>query len=333
MVGIRKKNRHLPARVYFHRGWHFYVDYLGRWHKLGREWNFDAKMKYADLSGNEPVAGTVAELINAYLRDVSPTMSANTRRDHELQKVTLLAVFGKMLAKDVTSSHVAQYLQKRTDKHGKRAPVRANREMALLSSVYNHAMRCGVPGVILNPCYGVRRNTEHARTRYVSDAELNAAMNAANDKWRAILQIMYSCGQRPSDIRTLKRSQLTEEGIHFEPAKTAKRTGAKVIVQWSPDLRAAVDKLLAMQSVSNMYVITAKGHGCYTEAGFKVEFRKIIDKAIAAGTLSKRFWAYDLRAKAASDDEESAQDRLAHSSSTQTMTYLRGRKSKTVKGL
>ena len=82
-----------------------------------------------------------------------------------------------------------------------------------------------------------------------------------------------------------------------------------------------------------MYAITAKGHGCYTKEGLKVEFRKIIDKAIAGGRLSKRFWAYDLRAKAASDDEVSAQDRLAHSSSTQTMAYLPGRKPKTAKGL
>ena len=59
----------------------------------------------------------------------------------------------------------------------------------------------------------------------------------------------------------------------------------------------------------------------------------LIGKAIAAGISSARFWAYDLRAKADSDDEGSAQDRLTHSSSTQTMTYLRVRKPKTEKGL
>lgn len=333
MVGTRRKNRHLPANVYLSHGWHFYRDHQLKWHKLGREWDYAAKIKFAELSGAEPAAGTVAELINAYIRDVSPTMAPNTHRDHLLQKVTLLAVFGQMRAQDVSSGHIAQFLEKRTDKRGKRAPVRANREVALLSSVYNYAMRLGVSGITANPCYGVRRNTERARTRYVTDAELKAVMDIAGGKWRAILQIMYSCGQRPSDIRTLKRSQLFDDGIHFQPAKTAKRTGKKIIVEWSQDLRRAVDALLELQSVSSVYVIAAKGHGCYTESGFKTEFGKIIRKAIAAGTLTERFHAHDLRAKAASDDEVSAQDRLAHSTSAQTATYIRGRKPKTVKAL
>lgn len=333
MVGKRKKDTYLPARVYIQHGAHYYVDHAGKWHRLGKEWDFATKTKYAELSGAEPVIGTVADILHQYLEKVSPTMARNTQIDHQLQKVSLLAVFGKMRAQDVTSSHVAQYLQKRVDKNGKRAPVRANREMALLSSVYNFAMRNGVSGVTVNPCYGVRRNTEYARTRYVTHAELKAAMDAANPKWRAILQIMYSCGQRPTDIRTMKRAQLLEQGILFEPSKTKKRTGRKVIIRWSAELRAAVDTLLAMQDVPSLYVIAAKGRGCYVASGFKTEFSKIIDRAIESGTLTERFSANDIRAKGASDDEKNAQDRLAHADPGQTATYIRGRKPKEVDAL
>ncbi len=55
MAGRRGKDRHLPDRVYFHRGWHFYVDDAGKWHQLGKAWDREAKEAWLELSeGKSP---------------------------------------------------------------------------------------------------------------------------------------------------------------------------------------------------------------------------------------------------------------------------------------
>src|SRR5690606_39361130 len=53
-----------------------------------------------------------------------------------------------------------------------------NREIACLSSIFNHGMRIRACNV--NPCYGVRRNTEKPRTRAVTDKELRQALRSAH---------------------------------------------------------------------------------------------------------------------------------------------------------
>lgn len=334
MVGTRKKDRHLPSRVTIKHGAHYYIAPNGKWHRLGKEWDTATKTAWAKLSGEQAPSGTVADMLNQYMKHGTAKLEKATRDNHEFSVKPLVKVFGHMRPQDVTSAHCSQYLAKRTDKHGKPAPTRANRDLALLSSAYNYAMRTGYPGVEKNPCFGVRRNTERASTRYVTDDELKAAMDAANPKWRAIFQLLYSTGQRSTDIRNLTRFQLHSDGIHFEPSKTAKRTGKKVTILWKPELREAVKTLLDGQGKKpTEFVITALGNSRYTESGFKTEFRKVIDRAIKAGTLTQRFTIRDLRAKAASDDPEHAQKRLAHSSPAQTATYIRGRKPSEVDGL
>ena len=63
----RKSNLHLPAGVYFSKGWHFYVDETRKWHKLGRDWDREAKIEYARVSTGKSTSGTIADMLDRFM--------------------------------------------------------------------------------------------------------------------------------------------------------------------------------------------------------------------------------------------------------------------------
>lgn len=183
MSGRRKKDHHLPARVYVIRGVHVYVDRLGKQHRLGREWDAAAKAKWIELSTGQAPDGTVSALLDAFVRHCEHEVRAGRRAkrtlaDNEAESRVLKKVFGRMHASAVTKRHVASYLVRRTDDEGNAAPVRANREIALLSSAYSWALSREEWSVESNPCHGVRRNRESPRTHYVLSLDLTPVSGA-----------------------------------------------------------------------------------------------------------------------------------------------------------
>ena len=164
--------------MYFHRGWYNWRDpQSGRWHPLGKEWDREARAKSVELSTGKAPAGTLAELLDAFLEHCEDLVRQGTRSRHTFdvnryEAEKLKNSFGRMDYRALTSKHCASYLDRRTDKRGNPTPVRANREIALLSSAYSWAMRKDRYNIKSNPCYGVRRNKERSRERYVETSEL-----------------------------------------------------------------------------------------------------------------------------------------------------------------
>lgn len=70
-----------------------------------------------------------------------------------------------MLVLEVRPTHIAKYL----DIRGIKAPIRANREISLLSHIFSYAMRWGQ--VDKNSYLGVAKHTEKGRNRYITDQE------------------------------------------------------------------------------------------------------------------------------------------------------------------
>ena len=173
MVGLRKRNYHLPPRLYMKGRSYYYVTPANKWIALGRDLAA-AKRKLLDLEHGPAVAGTVAEMIDRFLAEESPKRAARTHQDNHVAAKRLKAFFGFMNPNSVKPSHVAGFL----DQHP--APIRANREVATLSSAFTYGMRKGLADK--NPCYGVRRNPEKARRRYVEDAEFYAFLKFAEQK-------------------------------------------------------------------------------------------------------------------------------------------------------
>lgn len=270
----------------------------------------EAKRTLLDIEAGKPVAGSIAELIDRYMREVSPKKAPATHKDEKASKVFLAKVFGKMRPQDVRPVHVARYL----DERGKTAPVRANREKALLSHIYSMAMRWGI--VDSNPCRGVARNTETPRDRLVTDGELCGFMVTAISQGETgsmlalSAWLAYLTSQRRGDLLRIRLDQLTDDGIMIQQGKT----GSRVLIEWTQKLRQCVAELRALpRPVRGMFLICNKAGQPYTDAGFKAMWGRVMTSWVEAG--GERFHFHDLRAKAITkmvEDGRQARDLSGH---------------------
>lgn len=171
-------------------------------------------------------------------------LSPRTLREYRRQiKSILIPTFGKMRPDDLTNSHIAQFLEIR-------GGVKANRERAALSTVIEWAMRKG--WVRSNPCRGVRRNKERPRRRYVTDDELDRAMQATTEAFAAFLWGGYLTGLRQGDLRCLRRTDATADGLEL----TESKRGRKLMVGWSEALRDLVAMELSRSKCHRIFTNT-----------------------------------------------------------------------------
>ena len=132
------------------------------------------------LINDKGAAGTMAAMLDAFMvyREQlvrERRLAARTYEDNLEYLKPLKAVFGPMTPHHVTSRHCTGYLRKRSwtpppragvAQAPRRAPVRANKELSLLSSAYTWAMSSDDwPAVTTNPCVGVERNPTKAVER------------------------------------------------------------------------------------------------------------------------------------------------------------------------
>ncbi len=313
-MGRRRKTRlDLPQRVYFSHGGYYFAPPIGRWVHLGRDFP-RAMAKWAEIVGRPSRMTTLAEVMDRYMLEVAPNKAPQTYGDNIKEMAKLRAVFGHMRPDEVTAPDIYSYMDARG------APVRANREKALLSHVYSYAIRWGV--VKDNPCRHVKRNPEKPRERYVEDAELEAFKAMAGDFLSAYVDFKYLTGLRKGDILKLRLDALTDEGI----AVTQSKTGGRLIYLWEPALRAAVDRVKALpRPIRGLYLFCTRRGQPYSTSGFDSIWQRAMGKVLKAGVLRQRFTEHDIRAKTATDDPEFAQKRLGHKSRAMTDRYVKSR--------
>lgn len=332
MTGRRSKDHHLPTRVYLIRGKFRYVDPAGKMHTLGEAWDRDAKEKWLALSEDRAPRGTVADMLDQFLKHAESLVrqgqrSKRTLADNYVESDTLKLVFGRMAAASVTSRHVAQFLAKRRDKDGNPAPVRANREIALLSSAFSWAMRADGWMIERNPCYGVRRNTERPRTEYVESRNLVAfGKRATTPAWlRGYAVLKRLTGLRQGDMLSLAQANITAKGIEVRTGKTGKALrfrwtwALRITVKWIQEHQPQGAGTTALVLFPNRF-----GKPLGTR-GFRTAWNRAMHEHVAAGGA----WITesDIRAKTATDSGSlaEAQARLGHETARTTARhYARG---------
>jgi len=282
---------------------------------------------------------TMAQLIDRYLLEVTPTKSESGQKP-EIRRCNLLKhVFGQMHPSHVTKVDIYGYIDWRTETG---APVGVNREVALLSAIFKKAQRWGV--VDDNPVLGVERNPESPRTRYVTHDEYEAFREFAasrNPVVAAYIVFKYLTGLRGNDIRSLKESNFTGEGVSLKISKTGSlgKPPKEVVIRWSPALRQAKENLavacgrekinekgiVERARVVSDYLLHTRTGDPYTLDGWCSIFYRLMKKAVDEGVLSEPFKDHDIRAKASSDHEtlEEASKFLAHSSTAITEKHYR----------
>lgn len=194
---------------------------------------------------------TVGDLLRAFLADETLPLAPQTRGEYiRCAHAALLPYFGRLHIQTLTTAMVATYLER-----GRRAgrSVSANREKAVLSSAYEWGMRNGHAET--NPCRGVRRNREQPSRTYVTDEQYLDAYRRAPQCVRNLMHVGYLTGLRLSDLTTLRRSWLTEDGIELAESKTGKRR----LIEWTPFLRSTVDRALDYAGASPYVLVAARG--------------------------------------------------------------------------
>ncbi len=97
------------------------------------------------------------------------------------------------------------------------------------------------PGVrlgALNPVRGLDFGERAGKRAQVPLGQVEAVRALASERIRVAIDLAVSTGQRRGDLLTLRRSQLTDEGVLFRQSKT----GADVLIEWSNDLHAIVER-------------------------------------------------------------------------------------------
>lgn len=205
------------------------------------------------------------------------------------------------------------------DKRGAEHQVTANREKSFMSKVFSWGYERGK--VTTNPCKGVKQFTETSRDRYINDAEYKAVLAAADSITAAITEISYCCAARISDVLSITREQIKDEGLYIKQGKTGKAQ----IKAWTPRLRSAIASAKAAQQTSSFGRVVANEAGQrITYDAFRERWKKAkLAAAKKSPTLNFDFTFHDIKAKAISDWDGDKKKFSGHKSESQVAIYDR----------
>lgn len=341
----------LPPRVYAKGRWYYLVTAEGSrrvWTKLTmiRDGIPALYRKLADVAARDVAPDRVPALITDWLDDVGSAHSAKTRANDRWVTSAISAAFAEFRAGDVTPPDCMAFLKTYRSK-----PRTHNEMRAGLRELMRFSEEKGFRAAGTNPVDSLKTMATPARDRYPTDSELRrikvAAFYGADGKrtrqgatLTALIDLAYLTGQRIGDLLDLrwnKRAAMGEdglihapyiatEGIYFKPSKTSGSTGAKVLIEWTPRLRATIERIEAIGRRNLRWVITNQEAQRYDYEAFKSAWARAIKRSGVKGLHFN-----DLRAKALTDTEEThgmqaARRKGAHSTEAQTADYVRHRK-------
>lgn len=325
-----KQNEKLPPYVYLAKGRYVLRSYANG--KLGHEKRLcggEASLSevwaaYEAVTGKE--SDTLQWLFSEFLQSAQfKQLAAKTQREMDRQKEVVCGCslndgrkFGGLLLTEITPGLVRKFL----DHRGIKAPVAANREVAFMSIAFSWGRERDLCKE--NPCYGVRRNKEKARTKYITDEEYDFVYKLAQEIAPAYvpiaMEIAFLCRARRKEILQLKDASLLEEGLFIERAKGSKSQ----IIVWSERLRKAVKSAQNMPGVSwQRYLIHNKNGQKILDETFSSAWQRLMKIATGVG-LKERFTFHDLKAKGVSDFD--GDKKLASGHRTDAMVDVYDRK-------
>lgn len=329
MGRTRQHNRHLPKRWCVEHGAYYYRVPPGQEHRWDGKTKFrlgrtesEAYRTWAERT--DPEQGnihTVGQLLDRYLAEHVPTLKPATQTSYQKQIPALRVFFGDMALADVEPQHIHKFLAIRSQA----SPRGASLGKKIFQHAWNMARKWGATKQA-NPCDGIR-TAKAESDRYVEDWEVEAFYSVCNPTLQAFVNLAVMTGMRRKDLLELKLSDLNRpDGIMYTTSKTKR----KIIVAWTPELRAAVEQAKAVKRrVGSMYLFSTRDGKCYMDekaqaSGFDSMWQRAMRKALKETKLTEKFKAHDLRAKAASDIEAGhAQRLLGHKSQATTAGYRR----------
>lgn len=297
---------------------------------LGTDINL-ARLKWADLEAKSvPVEmKLLCHIFDRYRDTIIPRKSPRSQSDNLKELKFLRAVFDSAPIDAITPAMIAGYRDARKGK------VRANREIALFSHIFNTAREWGLTERA-NPCQGVRKNKEKPRDYYATDQVWDAVYSKASQDLKDAMDMAYLTGQRPADVRLMRRDDVQGKYLLVTQQKTSKRLRIQLETDGACNqLGQLVDRLISAQASGNSpyFFVTMRGQRMSSRT-LNARWDDARKAAIAAameggdkglaGRLAE-FQFRDIRPKAASEiiDIADASTLLGHSKQEMTERVYR----------
>ncbi|WP_246189269.1 tyrosine-type recombinase/integrase [Pandoraea anapnoica] len=277
-----------------------------------------------------------------YEREVLPTKALKTREVDRAMLAKLYAFFDDPPAplNEIKPINVRQYLDWRVrstvdairasgkEAKGTEGQVRANREKALFSHIWNKAREWGYTDQP-NPCAGIKGYKERPRDVYIEDDEYRLIHLHARQPLRDAMDLAYLTGQRPSDVLKMSECDISDGCLIIQQGKT----NAKVRIRITGQLKVTLDRISKQKIGHNprsLYLVV-------NERGQRIGLKSIqsmfVEARGQAGLANpKKYQFRDLRAKAGTDkaddvgDIRAAQKQLGHTNIATTERYMRNRR-------
>lgn len=307
--------RHLPPRMYQRSRvrkngdvWtsYYYRDALGRDIPLGKDLD-KARIKWAELEAKEKPLDlrTMKGIFDRYIREIIPKKAPRTQKDNLSEIKQLRPLFDSAPIDSITPATIAGYRDARS------AKVRANREIATLSHVFNMAREWGLT-TRENPCQGVRKNKETPRDYYANDAVWAAVYKKASPELKDAMDLAYLTGQRPADVLVMRMDDIEGGFLLVQQNKTSKRLRIQINTDGVINSLGRLVNQIAERNarhVSSYLIVSSRGKRM-TATMLRKRWDEARDKArveateqgdtLLAGRIAE-FQFRDIRPKAASE--------------------------------
>lgn len=316
--------RTLPRRVYERHGAWYHVAPDGKWTKLCRVKEGLAAMYRALAAVTDTAAGTelMPSVIMRWLESRRGDWSRGVVRDQTRIAGQIAKRFAQHAPAQMTAVLCRKYLERLLDK-----PRTHNMHRTMLIEVLSFAAADGLREGH-NPATDTKALKMKPRVRVVDDDEIEALRKSALELGEPcaavplMLELALLTGQRISDIIGITWDDVTADGVLIVQEKT----GARLLIEWSPALRAAVDACAQKWGSAGHLLKSASGKG-WSYAGIWKQFN-LARKAAGIEGLH----IHDLRGRAGVDallangeDVRAAQRLLGHKGEAMTRRYTDGK--------
>lgn len=280
-----------------------------------------ALRKWDEIHNLRPrIVGTLEQAFRQWETDVlTGYKSAETRTGYTRDLKMMRAFFGPQTWEALTLPILKAYLKKRT------AKTRGNRELALLSVIWNYARGEGMTAAVW-PAHGMERskwkNREAAREIDVSDAIFDAIHKHATAELRDALDLASATGLRVKDVVKAQITDQRGEHLELQAGKTGKRI--KFDLAHSVILPALLERRKENKAL-HLFLLTKPSGAQVTLRSLQRSFG--IARALAAMEVPEAsgVWLRDMRKRAAqlAGGLTEASKLLQHSSEAVTRKHYR----------
>lgn len=262
-----------------------------------------AKRLALDIREGQVLAGSMTEVIERFEEDIAPKHFRDQSKDglavRKSAYENLKKFFGRMAPMSIKTLHGYQFLDARALSG---APKKANKELSLMSTIANYAVRWGV--MESNPFVGMMQNKADKDVRVIERRQvlrfylwsLKQPVTFRNMGCAAMFT--YLTGFRTAEVRPFRVSGLSKDGVRVLSAK--RKMGEIEVMKlrdWSIRLHTVVERAKRTHKVDRIYLFATSTGDPYTRSGWgscwqdaMFEWIASIDTDAAVALGAKREW-------------------------------------------